>query len=271
MNQDGGNTPAGATSVTLDEMEASAQENTGTKVDLSSIKLDADGMPEELKGKSAAEIIEYAKGLKEAVRVSEQARLAAQQQTDVLLRTQPTPEQVQRPDPTPELTKEQLAELFQNDPIAAMDAISQQTTRRVAAQYEERLQPLLRGNVDSAERRAREQYADEFTLFGKDIDSIVAQIPGGRAAMVSDAAWSDLIALIRGRPGNFEKILDHKTTKSAPRPTREEVAEGNSGVSMRSTSQGRAPASQGKLDATQLEIADKLGLSPEEYINWSKV
>jgi hypothetical protein len=261
LNQDG------ATSVTLDDfssMEANAQ-----PIDLKTIKLDAEGMPEELRGKSAQEVVEYATRLKEAVRISEEARVSAQQQAELALRSnQFQPQQQKAPEPEPELTREQLAEMMSNDPVAAMEYISTQTTRRVAAQYEERLRPLMSNNVNSAEDYARDKYKDEFAILGKDIDQLVASIPGGRQGMTSRQAGDDLVSLVRGR--NFDKLGEYRS--QATRETRQEAAEGQSGITMRNTQAPRQQATtNGQLDATQLEIADKLGMTPAEYINWSKV
>jgi hypothetical protein len=259
------------TSVTLDQM--AEDQAVQTPPDLTKIKLDADGTPELFKGKTVAEVIEIAKGLGEAVKVSESARLQAEATAKAALSAQPKPvEAPPKVDEPKEMTPEELSELYSQDPIRAIATMQQQSERRVEKNLAARLEPLMNGGAASAEANARSRYSTEFELFGDQISQMAARIPGSKQVLANPAAWDDLVAYVRGQPANFQKLLDHQTAKVTKTTKEEARTEQVASVGFTETTPRRpAPTTVASLDATQLEIARNMNLTPEEYVKWSRV
>jgi hypothetical protein len=235
------------------------------------IKLEGDLIPENLRGKTVADALTEANRLKEALRISEEARQNTQRQFDLAIRA-PAPAAPPPPAPEVEYTEEQLAEMHSTDPIKFTTYLTQRAIRQAERNLEARLGPLFQGTANATEATARTKYATEFKLFGDQIESIISQLPGGKAQMANPQAWDDLIALVRGRPGNFEKVMQHNSDAAlaAQLASAQEAERLRSAHTVPSVVRGGAPSSPAQLDATQLEIADKLGLSPQEYVTWSK-
>ena len=151
--------------------------------------------------------------------------------------------------------------------------MNDQAIRRETRNLESRLKPLFNGTAVSVEQQARAKYADEFAMFGDQISQMASQIPNSQAVLSNPAAWDDLISLVRGRPGNIERIIERKTatvTDTARRQAQESQADvvGFSGTESRARPVARSVA---QLDPIQREIADKMNMTPEDYIKWSVI
>lgn len=252
--------PNGPESVTFDELEQQAV--TPPAADLTQIKLEGDNVPELIRGKTIDEAMKAFGSLEQSLKASEQARVQPQAQVAAPVVEEPK-----------ELTDDELATLYDESPIKAIQAMQEQAERRASRNLESRLAPLAAGTAATVEAAARAKYADEFALFGDQITAIASQIPNARAVLSSGAAWDDLIALVRGRAGNFDKLIEHKT-QQRQQPVREAARteqRESVGFSDSGGSRGRIASSEAGLDATQREIASNLGMTPAEYIKWSKI
>jgi len=257
-------TPAGPESVTLDDLEL---KTAPAPPNLAEIKLDGEDVPDEYKGKSVVDLMKQAAALADALKTSERARTQADQMATLAART--APQAPETPKEEPPLTREQLAELHQTDPLKAIEYMQAQAIKAAASNFEARLGSLAQSSAASAEAQARVKYADEFQVLGPEISAMIQQIPNAAQVLTSAEAWDRVIGLVRGTSGNFEKIIQHRTGKSLDTARAAQVAEAGPSI----TSAVRAPAATpaGSLDATQKEIAQKLGITEAEYLQWSKV
>ncbi len=260
-------------SVTLDEMEAAVAKSQGPDaVDPSQVKLDGDSIPEAFRGKTLADVLTSQDNLTRALKTSEEARQQVQATLEIASRAPapaPAPPQVE---PEPEFTEEQIKEMYDEEPLKAIRVLQEQATKRVAAHYEQRLQPILKGSASGAEAQARAKYGEEFEVIGTEIMEAVEKLPD-RQVMANPAAWDDIISYVRGSPGNFEKLLTHKADKQSQEAA--EAAQKTQQVTAGYTAVAETrPASAQTvedLDPIQKEIAATLGLSEEDYIKWNKV
>lgn len=271
-HEEGQGGPAAAfdTAMTFDELETQIQDATkaaeNQPTDLGSIKLDGEHVPENLRNKSAAEMVEYVKGLEKSLRISEEAR-AAQPKIEEPV-APPPPEPVAPPTPT----VEQVREWMEKDPVATTAYLMQLAQQQAEARFEKRIAPLVGGAANSAETVAKERYKVEFELFGPQIRELVGKVPD-RSALSNPGAWDDLISYVRGRPGNIEKYIErvnatreepalHQIRQTQPQPP-----------NLTSTRRAPAPSPQGggELDPIKREIAKNLGMSEADYLKWSKV
>lgn len=208
------------------------------------------------------------KALEEALRISEESRRRVAEMQASL--------QTQAPSAAPaapkELTREELNKLYTDNPIEAIEYLQARQARIVEENVTKRLQPLMAGNATTAREQARLRYPDEFKLFEKEFDSVIDAIPD-KSAMGSLKAWDDLIAWVRGKPGNFEKLVqlhdEQNRAKAAEDARTAQVAA--AGASVRSEIRAPAPAGNKALDATEMEIIKTLGMTPEDYIKWRGV
>jgi len=138
----------GPTSVSLDEMEQQANQPTPPKLD--EIKVDGTDIPEDLRGKSVADVIKLAGNLANALKLSENARTNAETMARMASQ-QPSapPAPVAAPEPK-ELSREEISELYATDPIKAIEVMQNQAISKVAKQYEVRLEPLFSGTSNVA-------------------------------------------------------------------------------------------------------------------------
>jgi hypothetical protein len=259
----------GSSTVTLEELEAVGTAPVKPKLD--EIKLDGDGIPDEFKGKSVAELVQFAKGAGDSLKLSEaeRKRLAElpppQQQQQIV---------VQQPKEEPkELTDEELAELHSRDALAAIRYMNARALRTIEQNFDKRLGGLVGGAAATAESAARTKYPEEFALFGDQIKAMTAALPS-KEPLSQPQAWEDMVSYIRGQPANFDKLVAHRAEKSRAKLEEDartrQIAE--AGPAMRSEIRAPAPGSQaGKLDAIQLECARNLNMTPEEYAKWQKM
>jgi len=208
------------------------------------------------------------KALEEALRISEESRrrVAEMQAT---LQTQAAPAAPAAPK---ELTREELNKLYTDNPIEAIEYLQQRQARIVEENVTRRLQPLMAGSATTAREQARLRYPDEFKLFEREFDAVVESIPD-KSTMGSLKAWDDLIAWVRGKPGNFEKLVqlhdEQNRAKAVDEARATQVA--TAGASVRSDIRAPAPTGGKALDATEMEIIRTLGMTPEDYIKWRGV
>lgn len=266
-------------SMTLDEIgrQVEAAEAAAKVPDLSTVKLEGDTVPEHLRGKTAAELLTFAKGLEDSLRKSEAARVQPQVTERIIERAAPT---VTEPAAKPAPTKEQLAELFTNDPVAAMEVYGQHVAQSVLRNLEQRIGPLAQGSAQAAERQAREKFKDEFELFGDQITQIKSQLPDP-SVLSQPQSWDDLVSYVRGQPQNFDKLYDHRTKKRGEDLTRSEAQEAQVVAAPAHFSpQSRTPAPVGAgapMDDLQKEIARNLfpeldnDQAYKEYAKWQRI
>jgi hypothetical protein len=194
--------------MTLDEIEAS--QGDGGEGD----EGDDDDIPEAYKGKSAKEIIAIAEAARTGMQSAESARIAAEAARQAIegasggSRQNTTPQA----EVVPEMTREELQELYEKDPLEAIAKIEEQAMRRIEAHVTNRLEPLTAGTMDAAERWAREEYPDEFELFAGDIDKLIKSVPN-KAVFTTKQGWEDAVAYVRGQKNNFEKLVSHRADK----------------------------------------------------------
>lgn len=209
------------------------------------------------------------KALEEALRISEEGR----RRTEDTLRTAglAAPKKVEEP----ELTEEQLAELFQKEPIKAIGYMQAKATKAVEENISRRLDPLISGGATGARELTRSKYPDEFQLFDKEISAMLDNPAISKSAMNQPKAWEDLIFYIRGQPGNMEKLIELKAGKE-----REKAADGarsaqaaSAGTHTRSDVRPPVVSVGADLDDTEREIARTINsdLDPEEaYAEYKK-
>lgn len=268
--------PVAPVSVTLEEVGAqeAAAAAAANKPDLTKIIIDGD-VPEELKGKSVQDIIAYAGGLGKSLRTSEEGRRAAEAKAAAVAAAPAAPAAAAAPvlEEPKELTDEELAEMFRTDPLGAIKSMNAQATRRVEKNFEARIGTLVKGGASSAEQSARAKYPEEFEIFGDQITAMVASLPS-KDPLSRPEAWDDMISYIRGKPGNFDRLWEHKNKKGqAAAAAAAQAAQANeAGVSL-APSAGAPAARKGNtvLDATEKEIAANLGMTEADYIKWRDV
>lgn len=257
----------GAASMNLD----SEPEVVKTPPRLDEIVLQGDAVPEAIRGKTAAEAVAMVNALSESLKLSERARQQAELTAATALKTQPI---VSAPEPEPpEMSEEDLAQLHAEQPLVAIRVMNEQAIRKAEKNLEARLKPLFSGTASSIEQNARSKYPDEFKLFGDQITQMAQQIPNSQAVLSNPAAWDDLISLVRGRPGNIERLIEAKTAPNveAIRRQAQETQVDSVGFSGTEPRSRAIPRNEAQLDAIQREIADKMGMSPADYIKWSQV
>lgn len=254
-------------SVTLEDMEQASKEAEApaAPVKASDVKLDFTDLPDGLKGKQLTDVLADLENTRKALKLSEDARLA-------LARSGERPPVAEEQQPVKRLSRDELKELMQEDPLAAYEYMQSTIVATLDDHLSNRFDPLVSGTIAAVERGAREKYKAEFELFGEQITEAKKRVDP--RILATDEGWDDVMAYIRGRPGNFEKIIEHRS-KSNATAAREEQAS-NTGFSASRSSVREAPSSGGDfgLDDVQKEIARNLhpNLSPEkayaEYKKW---
>jgi len=265
-------TPGGG-SATIDEYEESVKAP-AAPVKASEFKLEGEDVPEEFRGKTAAEIAAQAKAAMSALRTSEESRLT--------MKTALETRQVEPPKPAPvveepEMTREQLKELYDTDPLEAMAKMTEIAEKRATKNFSQRLGQIEGSGMSLAENWAKEEFPDEFRLFGKELADFTAKFPP--ATFSTKKGWEDAVAFVRGQRGNFEKLMEYrqKGPDKTPAQARQEQ-ESVAGHSSRGNGQGgRVPVeSPIILDATQKQIVQEFinsGVFKDEaeYIRWQKM
>lgn len=262
-------------STTMEEYEAHVAAP-AAPAKASEFKLEGDDIPEEYRGKTAAEVAKEAKAFQNALRTSEAAREAQKAALD--LRGSEPAAPAKPAEPVEEvMTREQLAELAQTDPVAAMEKVTEIAERRAEKNFNARLAQIEVGNVGMAENWARQEFPDEFQLFGAELDKFVKQFPP--SVFANKKGWEDAVSFVRGQRGNFEKLMEHRQNGPARSSTEarmeQERTSGHAGGN--GVQRTQIPARQiDTLDAVQDKIAQEFidsGVFKDkaEYIAWSKI
>lgn len=248
---------------TIEEMESNlAASSDAPKV--TDVKLDGEGIPDDLKGKSVAELIAMQKGLADSLKLSEFARMQAQTAAPAPVAPAPTPD--------PDLTDEQLAELYQENPVAAMRKMQEQATRQLTRNMEARIGSLSSSTAVTIEQQMRTKYAEEFDALGSEISAVIQQRIPDKSMLSDPNVWEEMIRYVKG--ANFDKFYAYKQSKSgsaalASARAREDAA---AGISFAPSAASAAPVSAvGELDDYSKEIARNLGMSEADYRKWSQV
>lgn len=266
--------------MTMDEIEESMSGDTQEKPDLSKITADGDDIPEAYRGKSVTDIIKIAEGartqMNESTRAAQEARDAALRAEGS--RTPPPPP----PEAPKEMTREELKALYDEDPLAAIAKIEEQAMNRVAAHVEARIAPLTAGTISAAENWARQEFPDEFALFGDEIKGMIDSIPN-KQVFSDKKGWQDAISFIRGKAGNFEKLIDHRANKNNTEEGerargRERESAGFSGRTTVASRQRQDTSSRAGADMNDDErriaqrfIDDGTFRDMAEYVKWQKM
>jgi len=259
----------GPTSVSLDEMEQQANQPTPPKLD--EIKVDGTDIPEDLRGKSVADVIKLAGNLANALKLSENARTNAETMARMASQ-QPSapPAPVAAPEPK-ELSREEISELYATDPIKAIEVMQNQAISKVAKQYEVRLEPLFSGTSNVAEQMAKTRYAEVFEILGPEIDAVIKEI-GGRERLTSAKSWDDVVSYVRGQPKNFDKLVERRMAANGKSAADAARGAEDQAVGFQPPPQRRTPMGMvGTMDPTKHQIAVEMEMSDEEYLRWEKV
>lgn len=240
------------------------------------LKLEGDDIPENLRGKTLADVLEQTKRLNEALRISEDARLA------LANTSRPTQVVVQQPErEVPDLTDEQLKTLMEENPLAAVQYIRQDSEKRILQHIDSRFRPLAEGNVAAAMELAKRNYPLEFKVFEKDINSILDKIPD-KSTLSTVGAWEQLVSYVRGQPGNIDRYIEARN--EASRSDAQQAERTRAGFSV-STGGASSPAPTREsgdeyfgLDETERRIAEATIMGAKtpkdawkEYSHWKKV
>lgn len=272
MLEPAGQPNPGGGSTTLEEYEA-ATATPAAPPKAAEFKLEGDDIPEEFRGKTALEIATQAKAFQNALRMSEDARVTMKTAFESRP-AEPAPKPVEE---EPEMTREQLKELYDTDPLEAMAKMTEIAEKRATKNFSTRLGQMESSGVGLAENWARQEFPDEFKLFGEELDKFVKQFPP--ATFTTKKGWEEAISFVRGKRGNFEKLMEFRQNGppkgAAEARMEQETTAGHSGGS--NGQRGRVPTeSPTVLDATQKQIAQEFinsGVFKDEaeYVKWSKI
>jgi hypothetical protein len=257
--------------VTLDEFDKANEEPTAppTPPAPGEYKLEGDVVPAGARGKTAIEIAEENERLQRALRLSEEARLNA--------RSTPAP-QAPQPEPQQQIpygdrTAEDWNTRFQENTAQAMQEWSERLMYVADRHFEQRMAPLQHSGVTNAASMARSKHALEFELFGDQIDQMVNLMPD-KKVLATEQGWDDLISYVRGRSGNIDKYIERINKRPPPPAVAARTAQAdNIGFTAAPMSSGSMvmPSSVEDMDPVTKQIAEELGMTPAEYIKYSKV
>lgn len=252
--QEGGPAPGTVQAVSLDDFDR-MQEQQGGSVDVAALQAEHER-------------------LKEAFRNSESIRQALEMAGRQPVQ-QVAPQPVQAPTPQPvQLTREQLATLFQEDPLAAVDYMNQAAIAKVGGHFAARLDALSGNTVAVQQQAAKQRYATEFELFGKEIEQYVNGL-ADKTVLGRSEGWDQLIGFVRGQPGNIEKFVEREVSRrtggAALHARNEQIAQVGFAATSRPAvgggSQDGGVETHG-LTAEQMRAADATGVSYKDYKAW---
>lgn len=260
--------PTGGSATTMEEIEARAAAPAAPKLD--EIKLDGEDIPAELRGKSVTEAVAFAKALAAGLKTSEAARMQAETNAQLAIGRTAEPPKVEE---VKELSIEEIREKHGDDQLGALAEMQAQSERRLQRNLDQRMAPMFSSTAATVENDARSRYKEEFTLFGDQISAFVAKLPNAKQNLSTPQAWDDLVAYIRGQPGNVERIVEARIRgKSAPTLASAQAEQVETiGFSETSGKRSAIPKTVEQLDPTQLEIARGLDMTPADYIKWSQM
>lgn len=241
-----------------------------TPTDFSQIKLEGDEIPQNLRGKSVADVLDQVNRLNQALQASEEARTALKNSQEALAEARRTPAPVASPapQPEPELNEEQLDALFQENPRKYHQYMAEQAEKRLLSRVQGMIAPVVGNTTDMSVRDAQRRYPEEFSAFGKEIQNWIAGLPD-KSILAAPGAMDEAMDYLRGK--NWKKFQEHLASKQdgGLDRAREQMGE-ETPVEFNRNPQ--PPANVGgkkrgavQLDQTMKDIADILGVSYEDY------
>ncbi|CAB4165145.1 hypothetical protein UFOVP1537_4 [uncultured Caudovirales phage] len=260
----------GPNAVSIDEMETAnaAPAATTAAPTINEIKLDQAGVPEHLRGKTLADVLERTERMEQALRLSEDARLSLSRNTNAVA----VP--VQQPT-VPVLTDDQFNTLLQENPAEALRYRDEQMASRMLAHLESRLAPLNNAGFSSQKEAAKAKYPLEFAMFADQLDQVANGLPD-KSALSTPQGWEQLVSFVRGMPDNFEKLMTARTSSTGNNSAAEarRAEELRAGFSVSSGAGNPAPITTrgaSVLDDTQKRVAATMGISEADYVKWMNV
>ena len=246
---------------------------TPTPTDYSKVTLDGEDIPEAFRGKSVSDLVTTISRLGDALKVSEDARVALKTSSEALAearRAPPPAAPPPAPQPDPELNDEQLQALYDESPRKYQDYLAQQSERRMTRMMQGYLAPVVGNSADMALREARQRFPEEFVAFGKDIEKFVSEMPD-KNILATPGAVDQMMDYMRGK--NWKAFQDHIAAKQngSLREAQHQLSAQTPADFSRSPAPAPVPRSGGgarrpvQLDDTMKEIAAILGVSEEDY------
>jgi hypothetical protein len=240
--------------------------STPTPQDLSQIKLEGDTIPENLRGKSVSDVLAEQARLRQALQLSEDARLALKNSQEAVTSANRAPAPAAPPAPVPEqeLNEEQLQELFDQNPRKYQDYLTQRTEQRLMRAVQGSIAPVVNSSADLVLRDAQNRFPDEFAAFGEDIQSFISALPD-KSSLANPGAMGELMDYMRGK--HWQKFSRHLAQKSGGRleDVRQELGNQTPSDFSNSPQPPRQRGGSVQLDDTMKQIADALGVSYEDY------
>lgn len=259
---------------TFEEIEQHRAEVSAPATKLEEVKLEGDAIPEHLRGKTAADLVQMTSSLQESLKVSEQARLALQNSSQALSEarqnqpaSQPVPAAAPAQDEIDSMTDDTLQTLYQENPFKATSIMMEKQRRLTERNLQTRLGSLASATVSSVEQAIRTKYPEDFEILGKEITDFVNALPD-KSALANPGAYDNVITYVRGQ--HFDKFYQAKQGKEAAKRQAELDATRAAAASTAFTGFGGSPppVARGRnfeLDATQKEICRIQGISEDEF------
>lgn len=246
-----------------------------TPQELFNQRLEGEHVPEHLRGKSIADVLNQVNALGEALKISEKARSEIARFADRPVASTPT--YVPPAPAEKELTEDDINEMFKENPAKAINLLWNRGSAQMAAHIDGRIAPLTNAAASSAELNARAKYALEFELFGDQIAAMYNSMPD-KGVFTKAEGWRDMVHFIRGNDENLEKYVTEKAARANGQATpslREARASASANVGFSPTrtqreSVGAASVSSND-DPIKREIADRLGMDMKDYLKWERL
>lgn len=190
-----------------------------------------DGLPEHLKGKSAADIVAYYERREKILK-------------DQILQNQPADPPPPQPGPKVTITKEE----FWNDPVKAAQTLLEQGQRVTQNDFDKMTAPYQKTVIQFAEDLASRNKAD-WTKWLPQVKQIMATLPPHQQADVE--TWNIAYNNVRG--ANITTIVS------------DAVKAATTGAEPVQPPADNEPAPQPITDPKTLKMLDGLGVTPERY------
>ncbi len=228
-----------------------------TGMDPASVRLEGDKIPEGLRGMSVDALI------------ADRARMEALMNTMAAGMNRPAaPVAPVAPEPEPTYDRNAIKALIdEGNMVEAMEAMLGFAYKRVSKDFDERIRPLTTTTMNVAEQAMRQRYPDEFELFGQEISQLAQQ---AGTSLSTPEAWESLIGYVRGRGGNFDKMVEYKANKR--RRDGADIPPSVSAGAMRGSvpdSRGARPTKDELVNDPAVQKALRAsGMTIDEYVRW---